>query len=116
VTGWLTSACEQVLAADSLVGVRRRKGREVEDDLRPAILELEASGERTLRLVTATQPRGARPREVLAVFGAGLTEARVRRTHQWIERDGSRCEPLDELGARCVPALAARPVVGARAS
>jgi radical SAM-linked protein len=112
----LGAACAQVLAAGSLVGVRRRKGREVEDDLRPAILELEAVGERSLRLVTATQPRGARPREVLAVIGDGLTEARVRRTHQWIERDGSRCEPLDELGARRVTALAAEPAVGARAS
>ncbi len=112
----LGAACEQVLAAGTLVGVRRRKGREVEDDLRPAILELHAVGDRTLRLVTATQPRGARPREVLAVVDAGLSEARVRRTHQWIERDGSRCEPLDELGARRFTDLAARSIVGARAS
>jgi radical SAM-linked protein len=115
-TGSLADACEQVWAAGSLIGVRRRKGREVEDDLRPAILELEAVGDRSLRLVTATQPRGARPREILAVLGDGLSEARVRRTHQWIERDGSRCEPLDELGARRIPALAARSIVGARAS
>jgi radical SAM-linked protein len=112
----LHAACEQVLAAETLVGLRRRKGREVEDDLRPAILELEATGDRSLRLVTATQPRGARPREILALLGDGLTESRVRRTHQWIERDGSRCEPLDELGARRVHVLAARTVVGARAS
>ncbi len=112
----LGAACEQLLAAESLIGTRRRKGRDVEDDLRPAILELDAVGERTLRLVTATQPRGARPREILAVLGEGLSEARVRRTHQWIERDGSRCEPLDELGARRIPAFAARAVVGARAS
>jgi radical SAM-linked protein len=114
--GSLSDACEQVLAAGSLIGVRRRKGREVEDDLRPAILELEAVGDRSLRLVTATQPRGARPREILAVLGDGLSEARVRRTHQWIERDGSRCEPLDELGARRIADLAARSIVGARAS
>jgi radical SAM-linked protein len=112
----LGAACAQVLAAETLVGVRRRKGREVEDDLRPAIIELDAVGERTLRLVTATQPRGARPREVLGVIDAGLSEARVRRTHQWIERDGSRCEPLDELGARRIADLAARSIVGARAS
>jgi radical SAM-linked protein len=114
--GRLATACAQVLAADTLLGVRRRKGREVEDDLRPAILELEAVDDRAVRLVTATRPRGARPREILAVLGDGLTEGRVRRTHQWIERDGSRCEPLDELGARRVPALAARAAVGARAS
>jgi radical SAM-linked protein len=114
--GSLGDACEQVLAATTLIGVRRRKGREVEDDLRPAILEIDAIGDRSLRLVTATQPRGARPREILAVLGDGLSEARVRRTHQWIERDGSRCEPLDELGARRIPALAARSIVGARAS
>ena len=42
----------------------------------------------------STQPRGAKPGEVLAALG-DFTEIRARRTHQWIERDGARQEPLD---------------------
>src|SRR5207248_2044027 len=42
----------------------------------------------------ATQPRGVRPTEVLAVVAPELEVGLVRRTHQWIERDGARCEPL----------------------
>ncbi len=42
----------------------------------------------------STQPRGAKPGEVLAAIG-DFTDVRARRTHQWIERDGARQEPLD---------------------
>ncbi len=47
----------------------------------------------------ATQPRALRPSELLAACFAEVTEPldithRVRRTHQWIERDGARREPL----------------------
>ena len=51
-----------------------------------------------------TQPRGAKPGEVLAAIG-GLTEVRALRTHQWIEHDGARQEPLDAdtLFARAPP-------------
>ncbi len=54
-----------------------------------------------LELTLLTQPRGARPREVLDALdrfperrGVGLTEHRVLRTSQWIERGGARLEPL----------------------
>ena len=52
-----------------------------------------------LELSLSTQPRGARPREVLDALGAAagvdLAEGRVVRTAQWIERDGARMEPLE---------------------
>jgi hypothetical protein len=112
----VAAACARVLASPTLVGRRRRKGREVDDDLRPAILELEVVGDDGLRLVTATRPRGARPREILAALSDEVSERRVLRTRQWIERDGSREEPLDEFGARRIPVLAGRSIVGARAS
>jgi hypothetical protein len=35
-----------------------------------------------------------RPAELVTALGAGLFLARSRRTHQWIERDGERFEPL----------------------
>jgi hypothetical protein len=47
-----------------------------------------------------TQPRSAKPGDVLAAIASaaavpsGLAEAHVLRTHQWIERDGARYEPL----------------------
>ena len=48
----------------------------------------------------ATQPRGVRPADLMGalrdVMGARTTsEDRVLRTHQWIERDGARLEPLE---------------------
>jgi hypothetical protein len=55
-----------------------------------------------LRAELATQPRGLRPAELLGALGPGLDEVRVRRTHQWIERDGARWEPLP-LGATDAP-------------
>jgi hypothetical protein len=81
---------------------RTRKGRESTDDIRPAIRTIELTrdddGSSMLELALSTQSRGARPREVLdAVSGDGvvLTERRVLRTSQWIERDGARLEPLE---------------------
>ena len=47
-----------------------------------------------------TQPRSAKPGDVLAAHRTsvgvedGLADARALRTHQWIERDGTRLEPL----------------------
>jgi len=73
-------AVAAALAAPSLIATRTRKGHEVTDDLRPAIV--------------ATQPRGLRPGELVeACFGA-VEARRVLRTHQWIEQDGARREPI----------------------
>lgn len=121
----------------SVVPIRReRKGRQEDDDLRPSVLALsvpeQAAGAATvgwgldrraepgveLLAELATQPRGVRPRELLAglsavgraptVNGSGTDRSRVGqgetgtvpvldrvcRTQQWIERDGARWEPL----------------------
>ncbi|HVM39177.1 MAG TPA: TIGR03936 family radical SAM-associated protein [Acidimicrobiia bacterium] len=95
VEAWVS----EVLAAEELRAVRRRKGREVEEDLRPAIRTLLVVGATSegveVELEVSTQPRGVRPGEVLSVLGPGLVEARVLRTGQWIERDGSRFTPLE---------------------
>lgn len=117
-----------LLAADELPAVLQRKGKEITDDLRPAILDLAVIGTTsskqtgtgvTLKLEVLTQPRNVRPAEVLAVLGprtdvrgavlpAGCVgERNVLRLEQWIERDGSRFSPLEadtrprtEVGAR----------------
>jgi radical SAM-linked protein len=106
----LRERVERALAAPSLTIERERKGRQTEDDIRPAILSLALTGEDSLeqgelpigrlRAELATQPRGVRPSDLLSAFGSDVVLARACRTHQWIERDGARFEPLSvgELG------------------
>jgi len=104
----LRSRIEVALDAAALPTERRRKGRPVTEDVRPVIthidvVECERDGEviAEVSMELSTQPRSAKPGEVLAaiahVSGApgGLVEARTLRTHQWIERDGTRLEPHD---------------------
>jgi len=86
----------RVLGSEVLAVTRERKGRQVTDDLRPSVLALSSTGPRPggtgLVAELATRPRGVRPTELAQVMGVELGLA--RRTHQWIERDGSRTEPL----------------------
>jgi radical SAM-linked protein len=88
----------QLLAADSVVITRTRKGREVTEDIRPAILAIRPVGKDDagvwLECDLATQPRSLRPTELVGALGADVEERFVRRIHQWIERDGARWEPL----------------------
>ena len=80
-----------------------RKGRASISDVRPAIRQLEVhdSAPPTVEMELSTQPRGAKPSEVVAAIagvrpdGPTLAIGRAVRMHQWIERDGARCEPLD---------------------
>jgi radical SAM-linked protein len=91
----LQELVDKVMTAPALVVSRERKGRRVEDDIRPAVLALDvAVGENLLRASLATHPRGVRPTDLVAALGTDLVPGRARRTHQWIERDGTRFEPL----------------------
>jgi radical SAM-linked protein len=100
---------DRALASSSLLVERERKGRLSVDDVRPAILTLDAvvtaEGEPELEALLATQPRALRPQELLRALDPALETTRVCRTHQWIERDGLHQEPL----------VAAPHAVGARA-
>lgn len=89
----LADRVARCLAQDSIVVTRERKGQKVTDDLRPAILALELH-DGALRAELATQPRGVRPAELIAVLGDELGEGRVCRLHQWLSVDGAREEPL----------------------
>jgi radical SAM-linked protein len=93
----------RAMTADALVVTRERKGKEVVDDLRPALLHLSVAGPTAdgseLHAELAVHPRSVRPAELLTALalslaGGGLEPGRVHRTHQWIERDGARREPL----------------------
>jgi len=97
----LTTLVDAARAYDELPVTQTRKGQARVVDVKPVIRNIglvhDAPGV-ALELSLSTQPRGARPREVLdalgAVTGVDLTEGRVVRTAQWIERDGARLEPL----------------------
>jgi radical SAM-linked protein len=112
----LEERIERLLAAPSLTVQRERKGRQTEDDLRPAILALamtrESGSEQgdhpigRLRAVMATHPRGVRPGDLVSALGTDVVLARACRTHQWIERDGARFEPLSVSGLATDPVVA----------
>ena len=95
----LDERVQACLRADSLVVTRERKGHKVTDDLRPAILSLEMVDDRAEMVAElATQPRGLRPSELVAVLASqrddDLVEGHVCRLHQWLSTDGPREEPL----------------------
>ena len=89
----LEAAVEAAMAAPSLVISRERKGQRSEQDVRPGILACEVAGTSLVAELVA-QPRALRPSELLVALSGGLHEVRVRRTSQWIERDGAREEPI----------------------
>jgi len=95
----LQERVERMLAAPVLTVRRERKGRQTEDDIRPAILALSVtSSQGHLRAALATHPRGVRPNDLVSALGTDAVTGRACRTHQWIERDGARFEPLTASG------------------
>jgi radical SAM-linked protein len=96
----LRGAVEQAAVAEHLPIETTRKGRAVVEDLRPGLRRIELHDD-VVQVEVATQPRGIRPAELvgalrgLAAAEPGSGEDRVLRTHQWIERDGARQEPLE---------------------
>jgi radical SAM-linked protein len=118
-----TAAIDRLLAADTVMVTRQRKGHDVTDDIRPHIHTVAVLGPlpghrpagSSLEAELGTQPRGLRPSELLAALaGDGrrlaltgddllqavasgepiLEEGLVCRTHQWVDGEGARCEPL----------------------
>jgi hypothetical protein len=94
----LEARIARVLDSAEIVVTRQRKGKDVTEDIRPAICSLRLDGETQegvwLECDLATQPRSLRPSELVRALGADLEARNVRRLHQWIERDGARWEPL----------------------
>ncbi len=96
------------MASDSLVISRERKGQRSDQDVRPGILACRVIGA-TVHAELAAQPRALRPSELLVALGGGLDEVQVRRTSQWIERDGAREEPIPlPLDATAAPHVIGR--------
>lgn len=97
--GDLAQWVDRVLGAATLMVTRERKGQQITDDLAPQVCALEV-GEPTSRGVRllatlGTQPRAARPSELLAALEPVYRPVLIRRTRQWIEQDGARLEPLE---------------------
>jgi radical SAM-linked protein len=95
----VSAAVADALSASELWLERVRKGKTSTVDVRPTILELSVEGptDHGTQLVAelATESMSLRPSELVAVLGIeGLTEGRVRRTHQWTIVDGVRSEPV----------------------
>jgi hypothetical protein len=94
----LTEAVGPALSADRLTATRQRKGQDVTGDLRPYLRAVEVDGTTELGAHHAaelgTHPRGLFPAELVAAFGDGWNQGRVCRTHQLIEHDGARQEPV----------------------
>jgi len=92
----LRDRVDAALALPVLETTKRRKGHDVVEDVRPVIRRIIVCDEPSaiVEMEMSTQPRGAKPGEVLAAIG-DFIDIRARRTHQWIERDGARQEPLD---------------------
>jgi len=109
VRAWI----DDVLSAPEIQVTRERKGKQVTDDLRPAILSLatadsvdEVSATDPTRVCIVAelgmQPRALRPSELLGIFEPTFTFVRGRRQHQWIASDGARREPVS-VGAAAAP-------------
>ncbi len=100
----LREQVDAALALSEWKMTKHRKGREVIEDIRPVLRGLRGCDTTpvTIAMELVTQPRSAKPGEVLAAIGE-LTDLRALRTHQWIERDGARREPLDADTRPCVP-------------
>lgn len=99
----LSAATERLQAAPELPVDLVRKGKQVREDLRPLLLgvavERTDAGAR-LTAELGTKPRSVRPAEFLAALGVvdpgqPLEPTRVVRTHQWINDDGVRREPIE---------------------
>ena len=103
----LATVVDRALARPTLPVTRTRKGRKVTDDLRSIVRAMSVQGVQelgpVLDLELSTQPRGARPTEVLTAVDDDLVDRRVLRTNQWIERGGARREPLEADARQRVP-------------
>ncbi len=102
------ASIDRLLGCDEVTVTRERKGKEVTDDLRPAVLSLAVVSpfEDGVRLIAelGTQPRSARVSEVLSALDPPLVEHRVLRLHQWIQTDdGRRADPMAVSTASSAP-------------
>ncbi len=108
----VAASVDALIAADRVVITRERKGKPVDDNIRPDLLSLKVSmnPETSTARITAelgTEGRSLRPAEFLGALEPTFGVNRVRRTHQWISHGDTRIEPHEAGVSR-----AAHPYVG----
>jgi len=110
------AAVDALLGAPSVFITRERKGKTVNDDIRPYVRSLSLDRSQAgcarpdcadagcdhvpddpgvvLRAEIGTQPRTLRPAELIGALGPMWRERRVVRLAQWIDHEDGRQEPL----------------------
>lgn len=106
----IRASVDAILAADRVMTTRERKGKPVEDDIRPDLLSLKVLMNTTIPTVLldaelGTMQRSLRPAELLAALDPSLAPAGVRRTNQWISSAAARIEPHEVAVARAAPTI-----------
>lgn len=102
ISTWLQTLIE----AEELLLSRTRKGRERTDDVRPALLSAQTTGNvqevaratENLKVLLAAKPRALRPLELLSINNPPFEFVLGRRTNQFISPIGARRDPI-ALGA-----------------
>ena len=77
---------------------RKKKNELVRENIRYGVHDLRMDGESERGPIVVAElsakPRVIRPSELVDVLAPGAEMGIARRTHQWIEHDGQRQEPL----------------------
>lgn len=101
---------DAILTADRVMITRERKGKPVDDDIRPDLLSLKVLMNTTTASVLldaelGTAQRSLRPAEMLAAIDPSLVPVSVRRTRQWISSETARTEPHELAVVRAAPTV-----------
>ena len=101
----IADSVERLIAADTVTITRERKGKTVEDDIRPDVLSAKVfmkPEQATGRIVTelSTERRSLRPAELLSALDSNVDVAKLRRVHQWISHGEARIEPHEAVVSR----------------
>tara|TARA_B100000579_G_C22750340_1_gene813641 strand:- start:149 stop:757 length:609 start_codon:yes stop_codon:yes gene_type:complete len=91
-------AIERTLQSSEIETERKKKNKLVREDIRYGIHDLRFDGQSERGPVViaelSAKPRVIRPSELVDVLAPGTEMGIARRTHQWIEHEGQRQEPL----------------------
>ena len=98
------------LESSTIEADRKKKNEILRENIRDGIYDLRADGTSELGPIVVAElsakPRVIRPSELVEVLAPGSELGVARRTHQWIEREGARCEPLALNNSRTIKDLA----------
>ncbi|MGI9604532.1 MAG: TIGR03936 family radical SAM-associated protein [Acidimicrobiales bacterium] len=99
------ASVDALLAADRVIINRERKGKPVQDDIRPDLLSVKVlmnpeTATCRIHAELGTESRSLRPAEFLAAIDPPVDATRIRRAHQWISHGTTRTEPHEAVVER----------------